>query len=80
MSDVGVVAPDYGVFTETLERQYRYRYLSEALQCVRKARGMRGKGKFRQEAIDRFSLQTCTKQYAEWFNRLDLLSGKGFYS
>jgi len=80
MSDVGVVAPDYGVFTETLDRGFRYRYLSEALQCVERARSHRGQGIFRSRAIRDFSLETCTKQYAEWFDRLDLLKGKGFYA
>lgn len=77
MSDVGVVAPDYGVFTETLPRELRYRTIGEAVRAVATAREMRGS--FREDAIKRFSLQKCTEMYDEWFKRLDLLSGEGWY-
>lgn len=79
MSGVQVVAPDYGVFTETIDRQFRYRTIGEAVECVERARDYRG-FHLREKAIDAFGIDRCAKMYAEWFNRLDLLKGRGFYS
>lgn len=80
MADVGVVAPDYGVFTETLPRQLRYRTMREAVAAVNVARKMRGLSIFRDDAIDSFSLKACSEKYEEWFKRLDTLSGDGWYA
>jgi glycosyltransferase involved in cell wall biosynthesis len=72
MSGVGVVAPDYGVFTETLPAKMRYRTLEEAMHAVHYARVTRGPA-WRDQAIKRFSTETCTKMYDRWFDRLESL-------
>lgn len=72
MSGIGVVAPDYGVFTETLPPQFRYRTLAQAKRAVGIARQHRGQTP-RLTAISQFSTATCTKMYDEWFGRLEML-------
>lgn len=72
MSGVPVVAPDYGVFTETLPEQFRYRNLAQAHAAVHAARVTRG-DVWRQRAIDRFSIKRCAAMYNVWFDRLDSL-------
>lgn len=81
MSGVGVVAPDYGVFTETLPEQYRYRSLSEAVGAVHLAAEMRGEA-WRYQAINLCGPALCTERYADWIDRLlSLRDGRnGWYS
>jgi glycosyltransferase involved in cell wall biosynthesis len=81
MSGVGVVAPDYGVFTETLPKPYRYRNMSQALSAVDLARKTRGE-MWRKRAIDLCGIEQCASMYNEWFNRLDSLRDgrNGWYS
>lgn len=81
MSGVGVVAPDYGVFTETLPDEYRYRHLSQAVQAVQRAVDMRGPA-WRYRATEMFGPQVCTLKYRQWFDRLaSLRDGRnGWYS
>lgn len=70
MSGVGVVAPDYGVFTETLPS--RYRTLAQAIECVTFARARRGNF-WRDHAVRLCSTEVCTEMYDEWFDRLESL-------
>ena len=80
MSGVPVVAPDYGVFTETLPRKFRYRMFREAVEAVQMARETRG-GQWRDYAIDMFGIERCADMYDEWFSRLETLrNGRGWYS
>lgn len=72
MSGVPVVAPDYGVFTETLPTPWRYRTMRGAVAAVESARDNRGEV-WRGYAIDRFGLETCADLYDEWFDRLESL-------
>lgn len=72
MSGVGVVAPDYGVFTETLAPTFRYRTLKQAKGALSLARQHRGFNQ-RAYAISKFSTETCTAMYDEWFDRLESL-------
>lgn len=72
MSGLGVVAPDYGVFTETLPPQFRYRTLAQAKRAVGIARQHRGQNP-RLVAINKFSTATCTRMYDEWISRLEML-------
>ena len=72
MSGVGVAAPDYGVFTETLPKPYRYRNLRQGVEAVNLARQTRG-GTWRKRAIEMFSIDTCTGMYDEWLDRIESL-------
>lgn len=72
MSGVGVVAPDYGVFTETVYEHYRYRTLSQAVDAVFWARETRGLG-WRDRAIDLYSTEVCTRKYDAWLDRIESL-------
>lgn len=77
MSGVGVVAPDYGVFTETLPRQYRYRSMGDAVRAVGLARATRGM-EWREAAHSLCGVARCTQLYDDWFDRIDSLSdGRG---
>jgi len=81
MSGVGVVAPDYGVFVETLPRAYRYRSLSDAVDAVHLAGQTRGIS-WRDLAIDLCGIDRCARQYDDWFDRLASLNDgrNGWYS
>lgn len=80
MSGVGVAAPDYGVFTETLPEENRYRNLRQALASVERARETRGLA-WRERAISICGIDVCTKKYDEWIGRLESLRGgrRGWY-
>lgn len=69
MSGVPVVAPDYGVFTETLPRAHRYRTFKEAVSAVKNPEMGRGL-KWRDHAISLCGIETCADQYDRWFNQL----------
>lgn len=78
MSGVQVVAPDYGVFVETVNPEFRYRHLSQAISATERAVHNRGRH-LREWAIETFGIERCAEMYAEWFNRLDLLPTPGWY-
>ena len=84
MSGVPVVAPDYGVFTETVDPEFRYRTLQGAVEATQRALGYVEndpgfKTALRASAIKRFSIEACSKMYDEWFTRLEGLKGLGWY-
>jgi len=72
MSGVPVVAPDYGVFTETLPAGYRYRTLNQAVAAVHAGAQTRGEA-WRERAIRKCSTKVCTAMYDSWFDRLESL-------
>jgi glycosyltransferase involved in cell wall biosynthesis len=72
MSGVGVAAPDYGVFTETLPREYRYRNLTQAVSAVKKATETRGDD-WRKRATEICGPEACTYLYEDWIHRLKSL-------
>jgi len=80
MSGVPVVAPDYGVFTETLPKEFRYRTFRQAVNAVQTARNTRG-GMWRHHAIDLCGIEHCADLYEDWFSRLEMLRGgrNGWY-
>lgn len=81
MSGVPVVAPDYGVFTETLPRNQRYRSLRDAVRAVKDPSAPRG-GWWREHAISLCGIEVCADGYAEWFDRVDSLTDgrNGWYA
>ena len=73
-SGVPVIAPDYGVFTETItpyEDGFRYRTPAQAAEQVRwiTDRAMRGE-ELRERTLDRFSLEAVAPMFDEWLWRL----------
>lgn len=81
MSGVGVAAPDYGVFCETLQPATRYRSMSQAVAAVEHARKTRGQ-QWRDRAIDLCGIDRCSQMYADWVDRLmSLRDGRnGWYA
>lgn len=75
-SGVAAVGPDYGVFTETLPPEYRYRSLQQAVDAVNLARETRGQW-WRDRVIAYCGVERCTRLYDEWFDRLETLRGGG---
>lgn len=69
MSGVPVVAPDYGVFTETLPRHHRYRSLSDAVNAVVNPEVSRGHW-WRSQALELCGIDKCADMYADWVDRL----------
>lgn len=84
LSGVPAIAPDYGVFTETLPREWRYSSLASAVTAGNQALRSRhlNSARIRSDAIARFSLDTAGKMYQKWFNQLDTLrnGGLGWYA
>lgn len=78
MSGVGVVAPDYGVFTETLPADFRYSSLRGAVEVVGRARASRGVW-WRDYAVDLCGIDVCANKYDSWVRHLLTLNGKGWY-
>lgn len=77
MSGVPVVAPDYGVFTETLPSEHRYRTFRQAVNAVNNVRPSRGEY-WRNYADNMFGIERCADMYDEWFDRLESLrDGRG---
>jgi glycosyltransferase involved in cell wall biosynthesis len=72
MSGVPVVAPDYGVFTETLPPPQRYRNMSEAVRAIKEPVWERGIT-WRNHAESLCSMDLCASMYANWIDRLNSL-------
>jgi hypothetical protein len=84
MSGVPVVAPDWGVFTETVEEGvdgWRYRTLAEAADGLLAARRLRGET-LRRRTAKRFSLEAVSDKFDRWLWGLDTLTdgSGGWYS
>lgn len=81
MSGVGVCVPDFGVFTETVPQDYRFRTVAEAVEVVRRARATRGIS-WRDHAMTFAAPDVCRAKYDTWFGRLaSLRDGRnGFYA
>lgn len=79
LSGVWPVAPDYGVFTETVPEWCRYSTLAEARDAVKVARQGRGQWP-RQVALGHYSMEAAAPRFKEWLDRLRLLRGQGWYS
>lgn len=79
-SGVGTAAPDYGVFTETLPPEYRYRSLRQAVDAVNRARETRGQW-WRDRTLAHCGIERCARLYDEWIGRLATLrnGGTGWY-
>ena len=76
-----VITTDWGVFTETVTNGvngYRCRTFQEFLDAMEAVKTLDRK-KIRKNAQKRFSTKVVAKQYEDYFNRLNLLWGKGFY-
>jgi len=77
MSGVPVVAPDYGVFTETLPPEHRYRNISQAVNAVINPVHERGDW-WRNHAINLCAIEVCADKYDQWFDRIESLNdGRG---
>jgi glycosyltransferase involved in cell wall biosynthesis len=76
-SGVPVVAPDYGVFTETIrpfEDGFRYRTPAQAAQQIEQIQRMELRGPhLRESALERFSLEAVAPKFDEWLWRLSTL-------
>lgn len=72
MSGVPVVAPDHGVFCETLPRRQRYRSLADAVRAVEEPSAPRGRW-WRDHAVDLCGIENCADMYDDWFDRLESL-------
>ena len=81
MSGVPVVAPDYGVFTETLPERQRYRMIRQAVDAVNDPVWERGQA-WRDHATALCGPERCSTLYGEWFDRIDTLAnaGPGWYA
>lgn len=72
MSGVPVVAPDYGVFCETLPRRQRYRSLADAVKAVKDPAIPRGL-RWRDHAVGLCGIEVCADMYDDWHDRLESL-------
>ena len=76
-----VIASDWGSFTEivTPDVGRRFRTLAQGAQAVKEVRSLDRK-KIRKAALRRYSLEAVGPQFQRWFDQLDGLWGKGWYS
>jgi glycosyltransferase involved in cell wall biosynthesis len=76
-SGVPVIAPDYGVFTETVEPfvdGFRYRTPAQAAQQIEQIQQMELRGPhLRERTLERFSLEAVAPRFDEWLWRLESL-------
>lgn len=83
MSGIPPIAPDYGVFTETIRQGitgFRYRTLQQAVDQVHLADRLSPET-IRQEAINRFSLKAVAPAFDEWLWRVrSVRESGGWYS
>lgn len=81
MSGVPVVAPDYGVFTETLPVEHRYRRLKDAVNAIQNPVHERGE-EWRNYAINLCGIENCADMYADWIDRICSISDgrNGWYA
>lgn len=96
LSGIGVVAPDYGIFSETLPTTWRYRSLAEAkeavsfaVECRQRPLGPDGmqnfdyyfdEGSIRTWAIRKHGMGAAAFHYKRWLKRLRTLHGDGWYA
>lgn len=86
LSGVPVVTPDYGVFTETVDKAFRYATMAEAVDATKRAVELSKNAAFKQElresAVERFSIEACSVLYDKWFKNLETLrdGSGGFYA
>lgn len=75
-----VIAPDAGVFSETIKQGvsgYRFRNLREAVSAVEKTSLLRPQA-IRAHAQS-YSLDCARERFKQWFGRVETLKGKGWY-
>lgn len=77
-----VIAPDWGVFSETVTHGvsgFHFRMFQEAVDAVRHCSILKPKT-IQQYAEARYSLGAIAPRYDKWFNRLAALFGDGWYA
>ncbi len=72
------ITSDWGAYTETVEPEWRFSTLAEAVAAVERAGGADHVA-IRDRAHSRYSLATVAPQFDRWFSRLDSLSREGWY-
>jgi glycosyltransferase involved in cell wall biosynthesis len=76
-----VITTDWGVFTETVEQGvngYRCRMFQDFVEAANNAPSL-NRPEIRAKAISRYSLESIGKKYEEYFKRLLLMWGDGWY-
>jgi glycosyltransferase involved in cell wall biosynthesis len=82
MAGTPVIAPDSGVFSETVQdgvSGFHFRMLREAVEAVKLCDTLDPE-EIRKYASDRYSLEAIAPRFEHWFENLRLLFGKGWYS
>jgi glycosyltransferase involved in cell wall biosynthesis len=72
------ITTDFGVFTETVPPEFRFRTLREAIACVEEAKHADRKP-IRRYATQNFSFRATAPKFRHWFDNLLSLRGKGWY-
>lgn len=79
MCGTPAITTDWGAFTETVPSEFRFRTLSEAIDAVERCTDVDPKA-VREYAMSRYSLNAVAPQFERWFNKLNSLWDKGWYS
>lgn len=79
MCGTPVVATDWGAFTETVPRDWRFRTLEQALDALDNIAGT-DRQQLRQETTDEYSLDAIAPDFEAWFDSLSTLWHEGWYS
>lgn len=75
------IATDFGAFTETVSREFRFRTLAEGVAAVERARDLDAQDRkwLRVDALRRYSLEAIGPEYDRWFRNLQTLWDRGWY-
>lgn len=78
MAGTPAITTDHGAFRETVDPEFRFRSMQEALDAL-DAAGRVDRAGLRERAIERWSLDAVAPVYERWFARLLDLWGEGWY-
>lgn len=82
MAGTPVIAPDWGVLSETVAHGVsglHFRMFQEGVDAARNVKHLIPQ-KIRDYAVDRYSLDAIAPRYDKWFKRLVALHGAGWYA
>jgi glycosyltransferase involved in cell wall biosynthesis len=72
------ITTDFGVFSETVPKEFRYNMFRDAVQCVERAKTVSHK-KLRRYARENFSFDAIRPQFKKWFDDIATLNNIGWY-
>lgn len=73
------VSTDFGAFVETVPRKLRFNTLRQGVEAVGYGMSLYPE-RVREQALGSYSLEAIAPRYAEWFERVHSMWGRGWYA